>query len=356
MDNEIAEAKVNIDLLNDYRLINPESSVGKKFHSYVYGVAEKLFENNPEQKAAFQENEFLFCLRDSKDNSVARIINAEYPMDVADLSSKCFVVMFNKDMLGKLESNDEIAFVLGHELSHVFYRQDKCGIRELHSNEEAACDLNSFKLMNAAGMDLKAAQRVDELYPQKSREQLMRQEERRKLAASFFSFSQPKPFNGEQFAQSAFVPLKQKFEFPNPDDDMAVKNEIMFQNLDKVSKWGGREEFRKEAKAYYAALGSAEASKEVILLLADVVDKFPPIDDARTKGDYRKYLSHPVNVMTDVVEDIGKMNGKKLYPPQATAKLDRYLQENPRFYQGMAFAWDRLLKSQATVGLSREGR
>lgn len=356
MDDEISDANVNVDLLNDYRLINPESSVGKSFHSYVYGIAERLFDNKPEQKAVFNENEFLFCLRDSKDNSAARIINAEYPMDVADLSGNRFVVMFNKDMLGKLESDDEIAFVLGHELSHVFYRQDKCGIRELHPNEEAACDLNSFKLMHAAGMDLKAAQRVDEFYPQKSREQIMRQEERRMLAASFFSFSQPTPFEGEQFTESAYVSLKQKFEFPNPNDDMADRNEMMIQNLDKVSRFGGREGFRKEAKAYYSALGSEEASKEVILLMADIVDSFPQIDDARTNGDYRKYLSHPVNVMTDVVEDIGKMDGKKLYPPQATAKLNRYMQDNPRFYQGMAIAWDRLLKPQAAVGLSREGR
>ena len=354
MGREIAEVKINVDLLNDYRLINPQSEDGQEFSAFMSGIADKLMENFPEQKEAFQENEFTFCLRDSKDQSIARVINAEYPMDISDLSGKRFVIMFTQNLLNKLQSEDEIAFVLGHELSHVFYRQEIGSICKLHPNEETACDLNSFKLMNAAGMDLTAAQRVDELYPQKSKEQMMRQEERRKFATSFFSFSKPVSFNGEHFVKAVFVPMKQEFKFPKPDDNAEIKNEIMFRNLDKVSKFGGRENFRKEAKAYYAALGSAEASKEVILLMADIVDRFPSIDYARTNGDYRKYLSHPVNVMTDVIEDIGKMNGKKLYPPQAVTKLNRYLSDNPRFYRGMQTAWDCLLKSCMIPDLGRE--
>lgn len=355
MGSEIAEVKVNVDLLNEHHLINPQSEAGQEFSKFMSGIAEKLFAKNPEQQASFQNYDISFCLKDSKDMSIARVVNAEYPMDPMNLDGDKFVVMFSKDLLGSLKSEDEIAFVLGHELSHIFYNHNEHDIRSLHINEEAACDFNSLRLMNGAGMDLRAADKVDELYPQKSREQLMRQEERKRYSIAFFNYAESTPFDGSRFAKALFTKTEQTFKFPTNADSEDVQYEKILGNLKKVSEYGDRDGFRKKFSRYLLSKGSEQASKFVVNLMAKVTEEFPPIDAFKKAVDYRKYLNHPVNVMADVAANVGRMEGKKLCPPQSAAKVNRYFENNPNFYKGMEFAWEKLFKPEKTFPIGRGG-
>ena len=107
-------------------------------------------------------------------------------MNSADLSGNDFVVMFNRDKLQQLQSEDELAFILAHELSHLGWQHGDSEIRGLHGNEEAACDINALKMTDAAGYNVRVVENMDRHVPS-SPEWQQRKEARRQTMMYMFS-------------------------------------------------------------------------------------------------------------------------------------------------------------------------
>ena len=174
---KVYRREVDIDMLNAYRMINPESFWGIAFNAEMQKLMQKMWQNKPEQKMFLDEMRIKFCIQDNQDNSIARVMRADYASNVLNLEGDSFVVAFTKDKLLKLKNKDEAAFVMGHELSHLLYKRDLLDGYQEYA-EETACDLNSLQLMADAGMNLESALSVDDLYEQKSEEMKSRREDR----------------------------------------------------------------------------------------------------------------------------------------------------------------------------------
>ena len=143
---EIKNPKVDLDFANTHSLISPETKEGKEFDEYMRGIMDKLFANNMEQKALIDKFEFSFYLKDDPaESSPARISLAEPKISPTDLRGDKFAVFFSKDQLKNISSENELAFILVHELSHSLWVNGCEGVHKLHNNEEVACDLNAMK-------------------------------------------------------------------------------------------------------------------------------------------------------------------------------------------------------------------
>lgn len=90
--------------------------------------------------------------------------------------------------------------------------------------------------------------------------------------------------------------------------------------------------------------------------MAEVIEKFPAVDEFKRNNDYRKYLNHPVCVMMEVVSHVGKMEGKKLCSPKVSAKVNSYLENNTNYYNKMEREWEGLFKPESSIIIGREGR
>jgi hypothetical protein len=352
---EIENPNVNIDLINDMKMISPESAEGKEFHEFMTGVLNRMLENSPEQKKLLDECNFIFCLRDTEDKSPARIVDADYPMSGA-LNGNNFVVAFSIEPLSKMSSEDEIAHVLGHEISHIMYMKDENKLRDLHDNEEAACDLNSMKMLKNAGYCPDAAMDALSADNMQSTEINMRREECKKFAMQNFSDVSKTPYDTNRFKDIKFAPSALKYDFPSISDSEEVQQDRILKNLEKVYKYGDRKGFSSKMKGFMEELGSEKASKLVVGMVARATDEFPAIDEDKDNKDYGVHLRHPIAVFSDSVWDVGGMEGKKLYPPKSLAKVNKYISDNQSYFKGMEFVWDRVFKPQMNSNGMQGGR
>lgn len=96
--------------------------------------------------------------------------------------------MFNREKLAAIESEDELAFILGHELSHLSWQHGDDRVRALSSNEEAACDLNAMKLLFDAGYDATVVSTMDREVPL-TEEWRLRKDARRQAMNAFLIFA-----------------------------------------------------------------------------------------------------------------------------------------------------------------------
>ena len=90
---------------------------------------------------------------------------------------------------------------------------------------------------------------------------------------------------------------------------------------------------------------------------AAAAEKFPPIDQEGKSGTgYRSRLRHPISVLGNALPAVAAMPGKKLFPPEACAKINAYFKQNPDYYRTMKVFWDKMLPEGGALGANVFGR
>ena len=118
----------------------------------------------------------------------------------------------------------------------------------------------------------------------------------------------------------------------------------MVGNLQKVYARGGGDDFQQLLKDCVSARGSEAGSRFFLRLAAAAAEKFPPIDKEGKSGTgYRSRLRHPISVLGNALPAVAAMPGKKLFPPEACAKINAYFKQNPDYYRTMKVFWDKML-------------
>ena len=352
---KVHRREVDIDMLNAYRMINPESFLGIAFNAEMQKLMQKMWQNKPEQKMFLDEMRIKFCIQDNQDNSIARVMRADYASNVLNLEGNSFVVAFTKDKLLKLKNKDEAAFVMGHELSHLLYKRDLLDGYQEYA-EETACDLNSLQLMADAGMNLESALSVDDLYEQKSEEMKARREERAYFIRQLDQDNVPTMRDFSIYKAAEFVPLEYAFTMPEAKDTEEQKVDKIFNGLTEVFEVGGRAQYSAKLKQYLGQEGSKAASRQVLLAAAKIFSEFEAVDEVRKNLGGNKYFKHPICVLGDAVLYVNNMEGQKLFPPTAVKIIKEGLEQNPYYSKGMKFLWNKALGTEENIKDGRDGR
>ena len=144
----------------------------RPFDEYVAGIVGRMLEKCPKEKAFLEQFSLHYYLADNKsDTSIARVVDADYPDIVSSLAGgQDFAVVLNKEPLLKLDSEDSLAFVLGHELSHIMYQKGFFKEQSVWAGEELVCDCNAVKMTDAGKYSLYEIAKVDALFVKKSSE------------------------------------------------------------------------------------------------------------------------------------------------------------------------------------------
>lgn len=344
----------DVDLADFNHLVPLSNHGAAAFAGFARGLAEKLTNTLPDEENPLKQYRIGFYLQDRPDPSPARICSREYRSDSADLSGRDFIVMFNREKMTAIKSEDELAFVLGHELSHLSWHNGSQRIRALSTNEETACDLNAIEMLHDAGYDVRVAVSMDQNMPL-TEEWRQRREARKEAVNKFFDFRRSVPLDQTAWQEARYEKWQPDFRLPS----LGAKEEdavaMMVENLQKVYTNGGGEDFQKILKNYVNEKGSEQGSRFFLLLAAAAAEQFPPIDQ-QTGGDYRTRLRHPVRILGDVLPTVAAMSGKKLFPPAVCAKLNTYFNENPDYYRTMKVFWDKVLPTGHTSPSYTGGR
>lgn len=339
---------VDFDLANFNHLVSTDTPGGKAFAEYAAALAQKLTASLAPEENPLNECRVAFYLQDRADSSPARISSCSWRTDPTDLSGTDFVVMFNKEKLAMLKTEDELAFILGHELSHLGWQHGNEKIRALACNEEAACDANAMKMMYAAGFDVNVVCSMDEKAPL-TEEWRERKELRRRQAAEYFSFRRPQALDGSVWQRASHTPWKHGFKAPAVDCPEAEAVAMMIKDLHRVYAKGGEEEFSQMLEQYVETKAGAEGSRFFLRLAAAATKDFPPIDEVKKQKGYRQMQRHPINVLGNIIPAVASMPGKKLFPPEAVATINVYMRDNPDYGRPMSCFWKKVLPSAAPV-------
>ena len=253
--NENGGCLPDIDLADFNHLVSLDDRGAVAFDGFMRNLAEKLTASLPDEENPLKKYRIGFYLQDRPDKSPARISSSEYRSDPADLSGRDFVVMFNREKLAAIESEDELAFILGHELSHLSWQHGNDRVRALSSNEEAACDLNAMKLLFDAGYDATVVSTMDREVPP-TEEWRLRKDARRQAMNAFFDFRRPQPLDQTPWRGSRYEKWRPDFKVPSAEtpEDEAVA--VMVGNLQKVYARGGGDDFQQLLKDCVSARGS----------------------------------------------------------------------------------------------------
>ena len=347
---EVENPNVNISVANLHCLVSSQSEKGKEFNEHLHKIMDKLFANNIAQKSVVEHIEFDFYLQDTQDESIARIRSKE-DIEAWNLDGDRFAVMFNKEKLQKVTSEDELAFIMGHEISHVLWKKGVEAVRDQHSNEELACDFNSINLMQKAGYSLNVVKGIDtKLHPLQKQEMVMRAKERENKIASMCYSYETKPFDAASYVDAKFEKWSNKYEVPAKEDTEDATLDKMVKNLDMVYRKGGEDSFAEMFGSYINSIGSEKASKLFMNMTARVAEEFPPIDEVKKGPVYKEQFRHPISVLGELSNKVSNLEGKKLYPPQAQAKINKYAKDNPNYFGMMSFVWDKWTKPSVQAG------
>lgn len=133
--------------LSDYRLrdlsladFNPDAEL--RFHQYIKGICQRLLGDTLD----LDRKNIIFALSDKSE------VNAEY------VSSEEFSIIYITASLFEMcENEDQLAFILGHELGHYEEALRQGDDKKNSKAEETACDLRSIQKMARGGYNLEEA-------------------------------------------------------------------------------------------------------------------------------------------------------------------------------------------------------
>jgi hypothetical protein len=125
------------------RIVAHDSPAAKQFHDYLMGIASRL---RPEHSHERQPVRFLVSDPENPNVQNAYVIPAASPV----------IVCFTRAMLCDFRSEDELAFILGHELAHL-HLTNEFGDGPNSKTEEYASDLLPIQWLHDAGYAPRAA-------------------------------------------------------------------------------------------------------------------------------------------------------------------------------------------------------
>lgn len=325
---------MNIDLAVILCLADEKKN--QAFDEYAAGVAARLLAKCSEDRAFLERFDIHYYIADNPgDNSIARIVDADYADSAQDLQNgRRFGVILNKDVLAKLETEDSFAFVLGHELSHIMYQKGHPFVKSLAVAEEAACDCNSLKMMNAGGYNLLEIAAVDALYPEKTPEMRNRMIERDCYMREEGIFPADRLGMSRPLRKETFIGLQKE---PWKRDSIFEQNEPdatrIAEELGDIFERGDRTDFQREFGAFLQSKTTEEASKILMNVLGRVMTDYPPIDDTLAHESRRKFYNHPVSAVSYIVGEQFRRSGKKLLPPEDLRIVTQYMQANRAYFE-----------------------
>ena len=173
------------DLVLKYRIIDKDSSAGQEIHNTLFPTAQLLaghiidFKKSPvafvmsdlEQPNAF----FVRSPKQSRKPKRDEFKNISYIKNPYDSA----VIGITKGLKEMADNIDQLAYVLGHELTHMILRG--YGVVKNSKGEEALANLHAVDLVYDAGFDPKEALKLHEKiseYARKNKEKIRRQRER----------------------------------------------------------------------------------------------------------------------------------------------------------------------------------
>lgn len=338
--------KIDYDLANFNHLSPLNSPEGTAFDGFMRKIAARLTQNQSPTNNLLQNHKIAFCLQNRPDSSIARISSTQYKTDASDLSGNDFVVIFNKEKLSQIKTEDELAFILAHELSHLQWQHNDENVRNLNSTEEVACDINAVHLLKNGNYSVSIVNQIDGDAPL-TQEWQQRKNARRQTSMEYFDFTQPTPLNQDTWKNASFTPWKQNFKIPDSKTPEPEAIQQMLSNLQMVYTDGNGDELQSQLKNYLQSCGSEQASRFFLVLSAKAAEHFPPIDQDSKNKDYRQKSRHPISILGNSIPALTSMSGKKLYPPEACQTLNRYFQQNPDYYRNMQIFWNKALHTDS---------
>ena len=344
-DSEHTHHNIDYDLADFNKLSTPVCNEGLAFNTFMKNMINRLTKSS---ESPLQKYNLTFCLQNRNDSSVARISSAQYRMDATDLSGNDFIVMFNREKLSHINTEDELAFILAHELSHLEWQHNNESVKNLSHDEEVACDMNAVKMLKNGGYALSIVNQMDTEAPKTAQWQ-QRKEARRQICLEYFDFTSPTELDQSAWQNQTYTPLKPNFKLPSADDSEDKAVNLMLQNLKTVYRQGGAENFQDNLKNYLHSVPSEKASSFFLKLSAAATKEFPPIDEDSRNKDYRQKQRHPINVLGNAIPSLSSLNGKKLYPPEACSTLNSYFKQNPNYHKTMKIFWDKALLNDSPI-------
>lgn len=351
----VRNPEVNLNLANDYKIIANDCELSGEFAGKISAIITKMLDGEPLQKEFMNNYKLSFYLSAAESKSIANVIDVAYPIDVSSVEKGDeFVVLVNRDMLTKLETEDEMAFVLGHEISHIMYQKGFVPVKDLSTNEEVACDLNSILLTDSGGYNLLEITKIDDLYPKKSAEMQKRIYCREQFIQNQRINKYRRLGLSRSWNTNAYVQLSHK-EWCFDIDGLGDKSKeeqvgAIVDILRIVYKRGGRQKVKDGLNDFFNTKSLKEASGLVVMIAEQLVKKFKPIDEAKNNDEYRTYLNHPINVFSEVVAKQFAREGAKQLPPEAMVAIRKYAQQNPKTFNKKDFCWSAMLNYNQASG------
>ncbi len=322
---------MNIDLAVVLCLADEKKN--QPFDDYCAGVVAQMLEKNPEEKMFLQQYDIHYYIADNpSDNSVARVVDADDNNDFEN--GQRFAVIFNRDMLARLETEDSMAFVVGHELSHIMYRKGFLDVEHFAYEEEACCDCSAIDLMNSAGYNLLDIAAVDALYSSKSVDMQKRIRERKAfIQKNNISLTdrlgKSRPLQKEIFTHLQKEPWKRLDIFEQGEPDVAR----IVEEMADIFVRGDRREFKRGLNDFLSQKPTEEASMFIMNILGQVMPHFPSVADVLASGNRKKLYNHPVVMMSDIVMEQFNRPGKKLFPPKDMNIVTQYMRDNNVYFE-----------------------
>lgn len=321
---------MNIDLA--VVLCLAEEKKNQPFDEYCAGVVARMLEKLPEEKAFLSQYDIHYYIADNPaENSIARVVDADNNDDFKN--GQHFAVVFNRDMLARLETEDSMAFVVGHELSHILYRKGFSKIRSLAFDEETACDCNAVRLMDAEGYNLLDIAAVDALYPNKTEAMKNRIAEREAFIRRHGVSLTEKLGKSRSLPREMFIHLQKEpwqrqniFEHGEPDVLRIVEE------MTDIFERGGRTAFKRGLRDFLYQKPTEESSKLIMNILGQVMPRFPSVTEVMTADNGKKFYNHPVVMMSDIVWEQFSRSGKKSFPPADACIVMRYMRDNSAYF------------------------
>lgn len=147
------------ETLEELRVMTLSPQDEEQVQQYLQTVAQRLIGDEWD----FEQNPIWFTIVDNDNPNAAFVANHRYELDEYGLPKKEKIeidtvpmVFVTKGLLEYVNSEDELAFILGHELGH--FRQD--ALRGSHKNtkvEEVSSDYAALSMLADAGYSLSAA-------------------------------------------------------------------------------------------------------------------------------------------------------------------------------------------------------
>jgi hypothetical protein len=155
IQDDLKSGRIPLSVQENYRLIDVDDPVSLDFQKKMTAITDKLFKGN----TGAVTRDFKFVLSDAEDPEACILTGAKPP-----------IIVISKGAIEKFETEDELAAVIAHELTH--HRiYERIGGHANSNPEEASADAWAVKLLQDGGYNPSAMlTMLEKIYPSYSRE------------------------------------------------------------------------------------------------------------------------------------------------------------------------------------------